>query len=201
MIRSSRLLRDSMMQSHRIPNPVVVVNRYWPSRQHAPSFAYVQPSYRFSYRPFALGADFGIPTPCGPNGDCGPNLGCCPVSSAHIPEVGLPQDLCLDYEACALLHNQLERTLCAKSPQDSVLECATVEGDEWCVCQPRFAPVEGQIPVTPPPQTTKPPTGEPLEPPPPAAPAATKSWLDRVDAPVAIVGGAAALVLLYALTR
>jgi hypothetical protein len=189
-----------MMQSHRVPNPVAVVNRYWPSRQHAPSFTYTQPSYRFSYRPFALGADFGIPTPCGPGRECPGTTACCPVDINAIPEVGLPAPVCLETEACRVLNNQLEQALCAKHPGDMVLECGAVAGRDWCMCQPTLNPVEGQIPVTPPPQTTKPPTGEPLDPA-PAPAAAPKSWIDRVDVPVAIVGGVAALALIYAFSR
>lgn len=197
MIRSSRLMRDSMMQSHRVPNPVAVVNRYWPSRQHAPSFAYTQPSYRFRYRPFALGLDLPVGVPCTSEANC-PSGTCCPTSAAAIPEVGLSTNICLDVATCQAVTNKMERALCARHPGASTLEC---DESGWCICQGNLNPVEGQIPPAPPPQTTTPPTGEPLEPVPAPAPSKATSWTDKVDLPVVAVGGLAALALLYAISR
>ncbi len=67
-----------------VANPIVAVERGWPTRLHGPNFTYVQQSYRYRRRPFqkapflGLGADAGAN--CSTDAECAQGTVCCGIN-------------------------------------------------------------------------------------------------------------------------
>lgn len=172
MFGPSKLLRDPTFDGQ-IPNPVAVVQHYWPSRAHAPSYAYTRASNRYRRRPLAVG-DIDLPlypevppVPCtGQPGDpCPTGGGCCGLSREYYPETGFPTNICASEIDCWDAQNQMERAICSLHPEMK-LTCEPHQMGEWCYCERDFSKTEGQIPIdgqplTPPPTTESPNLGAP----------------------------------------
>lgn len=178
MFGPSKLLRDPTFDG-RIPNPVAVVQHYWPSRAHAPSFAYTKASGRYRRRPLAvggLGLDVQFPAvtevppyPCQHDGTtegvtCPTGGWCCSVSREWYPEVGLPSDVCASERDCLAVMNQLERAHCALHPELTLTSVNDPTYGEVLYCERPFDKVEGQIPEVEPTDPVEPPV-QPSTPP------------------------------------